>query len=375
VNAGQSLLIAGAAIALACATAVAVTVLASPRKGKETAKSRAALAPYRRALIVLVAGEDVDGQAKAVLCALPPPVWARLRPTVIAFLTKVCGAPADSLGDLMRAHGEIDQATKMLTSRSAVRRARAAYLLGVVGDQRNVTKVLPLLGDRVADVRLVAAQALGAIGDPCAASAVLRAVPAQHGQHGLPTWVATEVLLAMGLEIGPVLHLGLVSKDPAVRKVCAVVAGRGGYLTAAPQLRILLVADSDSEIRASAAVALGRVGGPHDAAALTKCTDAGEPIELRRTCVIALGDLGYRESLATLIRLLGDDDPRLADLAADSLVRIGPEGIAKLEIVAAVPQEPSARAASGALEHVGLRWSAGGQGLAAMAMRSESGHV
>jgi HEAT repeat protein len=339
------------------------------------------LAPYRGALLMMASGEDGDGQAKATLCAVPASVWVRLRPSVVAFLPKVRGVPGVDLGELMRSHGELEEATRMLTSRSAVRRARAAYLFGLVRDPDAVALLLPLLGDPDADVRLVAVRSLGNIGDPQAASGVLRALQTQHGQIGLPAWIAAEALLSMGVEIGPALGIGLVSEDPAVRNVCAMVAGHGANRATVPQLRILLATDSDGDVRASAAVALGRVGGAQDAAALALYADASQAPSLRRTCVTALGDLGNRESLKDLTRLLGDADRRLAALAADSMVRIGSEGIAILEETAATRGQGlsaqglsvqglgaeglgvqglgagglSARAASGALELAGLR--------------------
>ena len=305
----------------------------------------------------MVSGEDDDGQAREALCAVPAPVWVRLRPHVVAFLPKVRGLPAEDLGELMRAHGEIEKATMMLTSRSAVRRARAAYLLGLVRDPACAALVFPLLSDHAADVRLVAVRALGTIGDPAAASGILDTLRSHRGQIGVPAWVAAEALLAIGLEIGPALQIGLTSIDPAVRNVCAVVAGHGTYLSTTPQLRILLAADSDDDVRVSAAVALGRLGSADDAAALASHADACETTMLRRTCVTALGELGLRESLGTLTELLGDVDRRLAKLAADSLVRIGPEGITRLREEAALstPQGPSACAASCALELAGLR--------------------
>ena len=355
-NVGQIFLIVGVALGLACASAVVVVAIAKFRRGRVAARSRAMLAPYRHSLITMVAGEDDGGQAREALSVVPPPIWVRLRPSVVAFLPKVRGLPADNLGELMRAHGEIDEATRRLTSRSAVRRARAAYLLGLVRDPASAALLLPLLSDHVADVRLVAARALGAIGDPAAAGGVLHALRTQNGQIGLPAWVAAEALLAMGPEIGPELQIGLASKDPAVRNVCAKVAGHGTYLSAVPQLRVLLVTDSDGDVRVSSAVALGRVGGAHDAAILLRHADASEPTVLRRTCATALGDLGQRESLEALAGLLADDDRRLAERAADSLVRIGTEGIARLrEAAVTTPQGPSARAAGCALELAGLR--------------------
>lgn len=355
-NAGQTLLSVGVAIGLACALCVAVIVIARFRRSRVGARSSALLAPYRPALVAMAAGEDEDGRAKAALCAVPAPIWARLRPSVVAFLPKVRGVPADNLGELLSWHGDIDEARRMLTSCSAVARARAAYLLGLVRDPGSVALVLPLLGDSDADVRLVAARALGAIGDPSAADGVLRALRTHHGQIGLPAWVAAEALLAMGVDIGPALQIGLASEDPAVRNVCAVVAGHGTYLSAAGQLRILLATDSDGDVRVNAAVALGRVGSADDAATLARHADVSETTGLRRTCATALGDLGHRGSLEILVGLLGDVDRRLAELADDSLVRIGFEGIARLEEAATSTwQGPSARAAGGALELAGLR--------------------
>ncbi len=352
--AGSVLLIASTVIGLSCASLVAVIVIAKFRRSRADVKSRALLAPYRRALIAIISGEDEDGEAKAALHAVPAPIWDRLRPSVVAFLPKVRGIPADYLGELLRSHGDIERATRMLTSRSPSRRARAAYLLGLVRDPDNAALVLPLLGDPDADVRLVAARALGAIGEFSAASSILHALRTNHGQIGLPAWAAAEALLAMGVQIAPALQIGLASEDAAVRNVCAVVAGLGAFSSVAPQLRVLLATDSDGDVRASAAVALGRVGGAEDAAALARHTDASETSVLRRTCATALGDLGHRESLDTLAGLLGDGDRRLAQLAADCLVRIGHEGIARLE-EAAAGQCPSARAARGALDIAGLR--------------------
>jgi hypothetical protein len=78
--------------------------------------------------------------------------------------------------------------------------------------------------------------------------------------------------------------------------------------------------------------------------------------ELRRMCVTALGELGHHGSLRVLASLLGDGDRRLAELAATSLLRMGSEGIARLENAAATtPQSPGGRAAGGALGLARLR--------------------
>lgn len=352
---GQVLQIALAVIGLSCAACVVVIAVAKVHRGRAGVRSSALLLPYRQALIAMASGEDEDGQARASLYAVPAPTWDRLRPSVVAFLTKVRGAPADDLGELLRSRGEIESARRMLTSRSAVRRARAAYLLGLVRDPDSAALLIPLLGDPHADVRLVAARSLGAIGEPSAASHVLDALRTHHGQIGLPAWVAAESLLAMGVQIAPALQIGLASEDPAVRNVCAVVAGQAAFSGVAPALRILLDTDSERDVRASAAVALGRIGAADDVAVLARHTQDSETTVLRRTCATALGDLGQREGLDTLAGLLGDGDRRLAQLASNSLVRIGSEGIARLEAAATTRQVPSALAARAALDMAGLR--------------------
>jgi HEAT repeats len=230
---GQILQIASAVIGLFCALLVAVIVAAKISRGRASIRSKALLIPYRSALIAMACGEDENSQAKDLLYGLPPATWDRLRPSVVTFLTKVRGAPADDLGNLMRSHGEIEAAKRILTSRSAVRRARGAYLLGLVRDSDSAGLVLPLLKDPHADVRLVAARALGCMGESSAALSVLEALRTNHGRIGLPAWVAAEALLAMGVEIGPALQIGLASEDPAVRNVCASVASHGGFLSAA----------------------------------------------------------------------------------------------------------------------------------------------
>lgn len=351
---GQLLQISISVIGISCSLSVAVIIFAKFHRGRAGAISTAVLATYRHALIAIASDEDQDGQAKDMLHAVATPTWERLRPSVVAFLPKVRGTAAEDLGELLRSRGEIKRATRMLSSRLAVRRARAAYILGLVRDPNLAILVRPLLGDPDADVQLVAARALGVIGEASAASDILHALRSSRRRIGLPAWIAVEALSAMGAGIAPALEIGLTDSDEAVRNVCAQVAGRGSFFSTAPELCNLLATDGAADVRASAAMALGRVGGADGAAALAQHTNASETTALRRTCVTALGDMGRHEGLDTLTALLGDGDRRLAQLAADSLVRIGAEGITRLE-VSAVGNLSSARAARGALDIAKLR--------------------
>lgn len=353
-NVGRLLPITLAVVGIFCLLAVAVIVIAKIHRRWVGDNSKYSLLEYRHELIAIASDEDDDGQSRAVLDAVPTSIWELLRPSVIAFLPKVRGAAAEDLSDLLRSRGEIDRAKKMLTSRSGVRRARGAYLLGLVRDPNLAVLVIPLLDDSDADVRIVAARSLGVIGATSSADRILQALRTTRGRIGLPAWVAVEALLDLGVEIATAIEIGLTSDDAAVRNVCAQVAGHGAIFSTAPRLSILLATANEAEVRASAAMALGRVGGANEAVALARNTNTSELAELRRTCAIALGDLGRPESLGTLVGLLGDDDRRLAQLAADSLMQFGEIGISKLEMVA-VGESPSARAARGALDLAKLR--------------------
>ena len=341
-------------IATSCLVMVTLIVLAKIRHRRIVAKSRKLLAIYRHALIAIASDEDDGQQAKAFLSAVSGPIWKRLRSHVVAFLPKVRGTAADDLGELLRIHGEIDRAIKMLTSRSGVRRARGAYLLGMVRDPNLAVTLVPLLEDRDPDVRQVAARALGEIGESSAANGILRALHTTGGRIGLPNWVAVEALLAMGAKIAPTLEIGLKSNFAAVRNVCAQVAGHGTFFAVAPQLRILLDSDSASAVRKSAAMALGRVGDATEVEVLARNTNSAGSAELRRICASSLGDLGRREGVNTLAELLGDGDRRLAQISADSMVRLGSDGLIKL-LEVAVGHSPSAQVARGALELAELR--------------------
>lgn len=350
----QALRVALIALCMSIALTLAVMVAAKVRRGRVIEANGSQVAPYRNAVIVMASGEDDDGRAKAALQAVGALTWACLRPNVLGLLPKVRGAAADDLSDLLRFHGDIENASSNLTAHSAVRRAHAAYLLGLVRDPDNAPLVLPLLGDPDADVRRVATRALGFIGDPSAAGGVLDAVRAQQGRIGLPAWVAAEALLAMGVGITAALKDGMASADHRVRGLCVMVAGYGSFVSVVPELRILLVTDTEPDVRAGATVALGLIGRADDVLTLAALTQASETTVLRRSAATALGDLGRSEGLETLVGLLGDGDRRLAQLAADSMVRIGPEGIARLQ-EAAYQQSSSARVATAALDLAVLR--------------------
>jgi hypothetical protein len=307
----------------------------------------AALTPHRMALLAVGAGEDQDGLGLEHLMGADQAFWCTLRPAVVALLTKVRGEPAQQLVAVLRHHGDIRGAVGDLRSRSEIGRARAAHVLGLVRDPDHVSDLCPLLSDRSAEVRLVAVQALGAIGDPRAADAVLAALGPVRGNVGVPAYVVAEALVSMGSGTTETVLHGLHKADPVVRTVAAMVAGHITLVRASRSLRELLEHDPDIDVRQAASVALGLVGGPEDVDSLSQYLGAQTTAPLRRTCAAALGDVGDPLAAGVLAELLPDPDRRLAEIAAKSLIRLGPPGVERLE--EALPTTPAGRVARAAL--------------------------
>ena len=353
-SAQQILLVANIGIISCCLTLVLLIVLTKLRRTTRKTRAMAMIGPYRHALLAVATGEDDDGQGRCELDAVPNRVWKHMDLAVVSMLSHVRGTPTEALAGILRVHGEIDRAVAMTRSRSAVKRSRGAYLLGLVRDKASVSVLLPLLSDKTEEVRLVATRALGAIGEPAAAEAVIEALRLRQGRIGVPAWIAADALLGMGVDIGSVLLKAMQDDEHGIRNVAATVAGLGTFASAAPHLRKLLANDPSSEVRLSAAISLGQVGGTGDVEVIAAHTGSDHSTPLRRVCVEALGELGSPQALPILRALLSDEDRRLAELAGESMVRIGDAGVTELRI-AATGDDAGVRIARAALDLASLR--------------------
>jgi HEAT repeat protein len=335
-------------IGLAC-IALAVLVVVVKLIRKVAASSREArVAPFRDTVLNIAAGGDADDPASVRLRAIREPDWRPVRDVVVALLSKVRGDTALSLVQILDTRGEFERARAALRSRLAVRRARGAYVLGLARQQPDVGLLLPLLADRAAEVRLVAARSLGSLGDPAAAAALFDALGPVRGQPGIPTAVAAEALLNFGAGASAAVIRALAAEDATQRAVATMVAAESALSAAAPRLRQLLASDPRPDIQISAIMALGAVGGADDVAALAAHTVTGRRTEVRRAAVQALGQLGHPNAAPVLSELLSDPDIRLAQYSGDALVQLGPTGVRAL-LRAADGSPPAARVAAGSL--------------------------
>ncbi len=315
-------------VLMGVASTALVVVVALTRLVRTTLDSvrQARVAPYRAALLAVASGEDDAGDAVARLRAVPARTWTAVRDLAVSLLGKVRGDPAAQLVALLDGRGELDRARTGVRSPSAVRRARNAHLLGLAGRVEDAAVLVPLLTDRAAEVRLVAARSLGLIGAPEVARDLFAALRPVRRRPGIPTAVAAEAVLGLGAGAVPAVAEAMRVGGLDERVVATLVAADGALSATVPRLRELLAADPAMDVRTNAARALGAAGGPADVAALAEYTAPGEPAELRRAAAAALGELGDPGAAPVLAGLLGDPDVRLAQVSGDALVHLGDEG-------------------------------------------------
>jgi len=318
------LVLAPAVVLAACLGLVALIVGTKVLRTRRERRRAALLAPYRIDLLAVSAGEDDAGAHRARLAGADGASRPALDDAMTHLLAKVRGTPADHLAEVLHAHGAIDRAITDLHHPSAVRRARAAQLLGLCGAHQAVARLGEALQDQAPDVRTSAAHALGLVGDPAVAPRLLAAVGSSH--RPIPAGPAADALEGMGVGISRALRDALEHPSPTVRTVAAQVSGDGAFTRSTPRLRELLATDPDLTVRETAAGALAHLGRREDVEVLARHTAADQPTPLRRTCTEALGRLGEPSAVPHLEPLLDDPDPRLAELAATALLCLGEPG-------------------------------------------------
>lgn len=297
------------------ATAVALTaaiVLARLTRARRQRAMTRRVGPLRQDVLALVSGED-DGDSEQRLSALRGPSVELVAPVLIGYLSKIRGTPAQRIVDVLVAHGIVRRARAGLAPWPGTRRARSAWVLGVMRIRDAVAEVLPRLQDRDRGVAVTAARSLGMLGDAEAADELLRSVaPARRGRGDLPVWVVVEALVGLDAGAADAVGRALDADDPSTRTAAAMTAGRAQHLSLRPLLRERLEHERQPVVLAALAAAR------------------------------ALGELGDDRARTALGALLADTDPRVGELAADVLVGLGPAGVAEVERRALEPESAAA---------------------------------
>jgi HEAT repeat protein len=312
-------------VAVVAGTALGIVLLRMFRRARTRRRARLAAGP-RRALLAFVADNGEEGSHDLV--AIPDDAWRAVESHALALLGKLRGEAHLGLVSVFLRRGTARTALARLHSRSAVKRARAAQVLGDLELRQAVPELCRLLTDRRDEVRVVAVRALGRIGDPAAA---WRIIAALDRSDPIPSLLATHTLVQLGPEAEVTLSAALDHPQARVRAVCLDALGLLGATGSVHRIARVLKDDTHLDVRVVAAAALGRLGTRGALDPLTSATRSSRPPALRAAAAKALGDVGAQSAVPALGALLADDAFHVAHEAAHALRRLGPEGIAVLE--------------------------------------------
>lgn len=321
-------------LALAVAVAVNLLVLSIVALAKILRERREAYAARVRdelteRLIPLL--ENGTGTVR-----LPPARSAAGRTSldaVIGLISMLKGQARAVLVRLLEQQGYVDALLHEMHARDWLRRARAAAMLGGCASPRAVGTLRECVtGDESAEVRIVAAEALGNIGDAPSVHLLLEAArdPTRYQELRL-----ADVLARMGAIAVPALEAALSDQSPRFVALVLDILIDIGTIDDSERVAALLQHRSP-EIRSRAAALLGR------ACILEKTNSlifaSRDPVWFVRLRIVkALGDLGApdREPERTryfdaLTHLLYDDVWHVRRNAAAVLASGGEQGLAIL---------------------------------------------
>lgn len=271
---------------------------------------------------------------------LPPPDSPECRAaldTVLGLIAVLRGEAREQLVALLEDAGYIGLLIRRSRARSALRRARCASYLGGTHSLRAVARLTALLqNDSSADVRIIAAEALGTIGHPWSVDVLLEA--ARNPTRFQELRIAN-VLSSMGTMALPALQRTLEESDTRLVSLALEILTDIGTVTD-PQNVIDLLEHRSPEVRARAAALLGTAGVIDAVPALVFASrDAIWFVRLR--IVKALAAIGLPDDedgrgamLAALTHLLYDDHWHVRRHAAAALAAAGAQGCSILTDVA-----------------------------------------
>jgi HEAT repeat protein len=316
-------------VLVAVVTVVAVGIVTVRLLRNRRMRRRAALAGGpRRVLLAFVADNGEHGADDLV--AIGEEAWRAAEPGALALLGKLRGEAHQALVGVFLRRGVARDALRDLRSRSRVRRARAAQVLGDLELQAAVPELCRLLSDRHGEVRVVAVRALGRIGDPAAA---WRLIAGLDRTDPVPSLLVTHTLVQLGAEAEVTLSAALDHPQARVRAVCLDALGLLGATTAAARVARVLRNDPCLDVRVAAAATLGRLGTRTALDPLVEALAPARPVPLRAAAARALGRLGAPSAVPHLVALLPDGSFRVAHEAAHALRHLGRGGLQALQEV------------------------------------------
>ncbi|MBB6629196.1 HEAT repeat domain-containing protein [Nocardioides sp. KIGAM211] len=325
--------VAAVVLTLACVAVVLLLVTIRVTKDRSEARRVHLRGPVWRHVMTLSTGEkDEVEESLAVLLAAGPQDRAAVVDDAFALVPKLRGTARDLLRDVLREWGSLDDAVAQTRARSAVRRCRGIYRLGVLRYPTSRDLVLAGLDDRDFGVRRTAMLALGAFHEAEVVENLLR-------RAALEPRLRRDFLSSIdriGSVAVPVLRAGLrqsVSDGESGDRrgsLAAAALGLVGAIQAVPELEQALE-DGDVELKIAAIYALGELGASSSVIALAAPLGHGDA-DVRRAAARALGLIGGDWAVPALASVLHDDDNvEVSRAAANALHRCGAAGREVLE--------------------------------------------
>ncbi|MCO4761576.1 MAG: penicillin-insensitive murein endopeptidase [Myxococcales bacterium] len=172
-------------------------------------------------------------------------------------------APHRAIGQSKSVRRRLGRLRRALRSSNAVKRAGAAYLLGLYEDQRSARRLGTLLDDPAADVRIRAAEALRWVSPTTLPQLLDQALLDEDSPAVVSHWLDTLEQLGATEQLARRLLDPRTLRGPSgtrlvVRRRAAELLATSGSLMAA-QLLLPLVADDDPGVRMAARTSLERI--------------------------------------------------------------------------------------------------------------------
>lgn len=326
------------AVILAIACGLVAVLLVTVRLLKDRAERRRMTlrAPVWRHVLMLSGGEDDEvDSAYAQLLETGPAERAAVVADAFALLPKLRGEARQRLREVLRSWGTSSNARHNTRSRSAVRRCRGYYRLGILAEPGRRDLVLAGLDDRDFIARRTAMLALGSFLDPVVVGPMIeRAMkePALRRDFLASTQrlgqVAVPVLMA---HLEQALAETSTYPDRSARRgqLAAEALGLAGAVQAVGVLEESLPT-ARGAMQAAVINALGELGSPTSVAALTGAVLQADP-DARRVAAEALGMVGGTGAVTALATALHDDNVEVGRAAANGLQRCGEPGRSVLQ--------------------------------------------
>lgn len=334
-------------VAFGVAIALNVLLLLALALSKVIRERREALAGCLRdrlaeALVPFIESDapfSVEGRIATIgedRVSLPPPHGLHgetTLETIVGFLAAIKGEGRERLVRILESAGYVDATIRRLYARSPLERARAASILGgSYSPQATAPLTERFLNDPSPEVRIVCAEALGAIGGAPSAELLLQAArePTRYQELRI-----ANVLSRMGALAVPALQRVLDDPDERIVTLALDVLIDIGMLFE-PEALVRTLAHPSPEIRARSAQLLGSCGYVEGVEALVLATR--DPVWFVRVRIAkALLQLGVPDRAAArdryyaaLTHLLYDDRWHVRRNAAAALAAAGERGMQAL---------------------------------------------